>query len=498
MSFWSGRANAPLCRLLAVAAMLLAGSLPGSLRGETLSATNAIMRFDAPEQLPATRKVVIGLHKAMIVELPVDAKDVILSHPDTVDSAINTPRRIVLFAKTLGKSNAFFLGANGRKLLVLDISVQHDLTDLSEMLRTLLPGSRLKVSAPGEGIVISGRVARAADAGRAEEIAKEHFKGTPIVNMITVAEKEQVLLKITVAEIQREAIRRLGVNLPAAIASSGNLTFAKVIQNGFPVSSLVATSAGFVGADKVPLVAAGSALQVNGTWGGNSATALIESFERAGLSRTLAEPTLTAISGETAKFLAGGEFPVPIANQNNTLSVTWKSFGVNVSFTPFVLAEGRINLKVSAEVSELSSQGAVAVQGLSIPAVQVRRAETAVEMPSGSALAMAGLLSDQTRQSVDGVPELRNLPVLGALFRSKDYRSSQSELVILVTPYIVRPNDPDSLSRPDEGFAPETDLQGLLRGTLHRIYKPSGKLASSIGSGDVGFIIEYPEHGLKE
>lgn len=487
----------PLSRLLALMAIMLASVNPSWAQREALSGADSIMRFDVAEELPAHRKVIIGLHKAMIIELPVDAKDVIVSHPGTVDSSINTPRRIILFAKGLGKSNAFFLGQNGRKLLVLDISVQYDLSDLSEMLRTSLPGSKLKVSAPGDGIVLSGRVARAADAGRAEELTKEFVKGTPVINLITVAEKEQVLLKITVAEIQREAIRRLGVNLPEAIAQSGNLTFTKVIQNGFPISSLVATAAGFTGAEKVPSAAAGSALQVTGKWNGNTASALIESFERVGLSRTLAEPTLTAISGETAKFLAGGEFPVPVANQNNTISISWKSFGVNVSFTPFVLAEGRINLKVSAEVSELSSLGAVAIQGLSVPAVQVRRAETSVEMPSGSALAMAGLLSDQTRQGVDGVPELRNLPVLGALFRSKDYRSNQSELVILVTPYIVRPNDPDALSRSDEGFAPETDLQGLFRGTLHRIYRPSGKLASSIGNGDVGFIIEYPDNGLK-
>jgi pilus assembly protein CpaC len=244
----------------------------------------------------------------------------------------------------------------------------------------------------------------------------------------------------------------------------------------------------------VPLARSGTALQTTANWSGNSVSTLIQSFERIGLGRTLAEPTLTAISGETAKFLAGGEFPIPVAVQNNTVSVSWKQFGVNVAFTPYVLAEGRINLKVAAEVSELSTQGAVQSAGFNIQGLQVRRAETTVEMPSGAALAIAGLLSDQTRQSVEGVPELRSLPVLGALFRSKDFINNQSELVILVTPIIVRPTSPSKLTRPDEGFAPANDLKGLFLGHVHRIYSASPRLGPDLVNGDVGYIVAYPDH----
>ena len=168
-------------------------------------------------------------------------------------------------------------------------------------------------------------------------------------------------------------------------------------------------------------------------------------------------------------------------------------FGVSVDFPPFVLSDGRISLKVKAEVSELSTQGAVTLSSISIPAIQVRRAETVVEMPSGSALAMAGLLSDQTRQNIDGVPELRNLPVLGQLFR-QDYRNNQSELVILVTPFIVRPTDQDKVSRPNEGLVPPSPLRGLVYGHLHRVYS---KLPPQTLNGDYGFIVEYPDHGVK-
>ncbi len=474
----------------AAAASLLAAPAAAGPRGA--SSFSPVIKIESADELPVQRKVTVPLHKAVVIELPVDNHDIIVSRPETLDASVHSPRRVVLYAKSLGEANAFFLGRDGRKLLILDVTVQRDLTELQDLLKQVLPGAHIKVSLSGSGVVLTGSVGQPADAARAEEVAKQFMKDGGVVNLIAVGEREQVLLKVTVAEIQRDAVRRLGVNLPEVISKAGAFTFTKVMQNGFPVSTAVAASAGFVGGGQVPTVAGGSALQLTHKWGGGSASAIMEMFERAGLSRTLAEPTLTAVSGETAKFLAGGEFPIPVANTNNTLSVSFKSFGVNVSFTPYVLNQGRINLKIAAEVSELTSHGAVEVQGLSIPALQVRRAETAVEMPSGSALAMAGLLSDQTRQNVDGFPELRSLPVLGALFRSKDYLRSESELVILVTPYVVKPGDPDTMSRPDEGFTPESNLRGLFLGSLNRIYSNAAVRAAG---RDVGFIVAYPEHG---
>ena len=228
---------------------------------------------------------------------------------------------------------------------------------------------------------------------------------------------------------------------------------------------------------------------------GNSVTGIIESLEQAGLSRTLAAPNLTAISGETAKFLAGGEFPVPIATDRNTITVSWKPFGVGVAFTPMVLSEGRISLKVAAEVSELSTDGAVNTGGISLPSLKVRKAETTVELPSGGALAMAGLLSDQTRQSAEGIPELKNVPVLGALFRSRDYQRSETELVILVTPYLVNPVETAELTRPDKGFAPASYLQGMFLGHLNRIYGGGDVLPAGRPKDNYGYIVEYPDEG---
>ena len=251
--------------------------------------------------------------------------------------------------------------------------------------------------------------------------------------------------------MQRDAIRRLGVNIPGAVLNSGNISFAKVLQNAFPVSGAVVPPAVALAPGVPPLVSAGDASQATWSSGSNSVTAMVQALERAGLMRTLAEPNLTAISGETAKFHAGGKFPIPIisgSGNDRTITIQWEQFGVQVEFKPVVMTEGRISLRIVADVSELSSDGAVTTGDLSIPALKVRRAETTLELPSGGTLAMAGLLSDETRQSVEGLPGLKDLAVLGALFRSNDYRRRESELVILVTPYMAKHAPRSDFARP--------------------------------------------------
>jgi pilus assembly protein CpaC len=281
--------------------------------------------------------------------------------------------------------------------------------------------------------------------------------------MLAVGAREQVLLKVQVAEMQRDAIRRLGVNVPTAILN-GNITFSKVIQDG------------------------------EAAWGPGPHTLgrMVEKLEGTGLVRTLAEPNLTAVSGETAKFLAGGEFPVPIATRDGQVAVSWKTFGVNVSFKPVVMSEGRISLTIAAEVSQLSNDGAVVTRELSIPALKVRRAETTVELPSGGTLAMAGLLSDETRQGAEGLPAIKDLPVLGALFRSNAYKRKESELVILVTPYLATHAPKHELARPDGGYAPSGSLRELFMGQINRIYGRPGYVPRGRYEGDYGFIVEYP------
>jgi pilus assembly protein CpaC len=273
------------------------------------------------------------------------------------------------------------------------------------------------------------------------------------------------MLKVTVGEVQRDVVKQLGINLNANLGY-GNTVLKFNTENPFSASG-----------------AALSSTSATGGWlnGGNSVNATIQAMERAGVIRTLAEPNLTAISGESATFLAGGEFPIPSGStcdstgRNCQPTITFKKFGIGLNFTPVVLSEGRISLKVSTEVSELSQEAAVSLAGISVPSLRVRRADTTVEIPSGGALAMAGLIQEQTKQAINGVPGLLQVPVLGALFKSRDYVNRQTELMVLVTPYIVRSVAAKDLSRPDDGFADPADPSSNFLSKLNRIYGPTGK-----------------------
>ncbi len=439
--------------------------------------------------LPAARRIMIGIDKSMLVELPVDLENVLVSNPEVVNAVVKTQRQVYLIAKDQGEANAFFMGRDGEKVLLLEVVVTRDLSALNDALHRLLPGSKIVAESMGDNIILTGSVMTPVDANRAAELAARATKKKDgVVNMLTVATpaKEQVLLKVTVAEMQRDAIRRLGVDVKDALLKTGNFTFQKIITNAFPVTNTI-----------VPRGSAGSVGTVGWATGSQSIEAVIEALERTGMMRTLAEPNLTALSGETAKFLAGGEFPIPIAEDDGKIKIEFKQFGVSTTFKPVVLGDGRISLSIGAEVSELSSEGAITLNNISVPALRVRRAETTLEMPSGSTLAMAGMLSDDTRQSVEGVPGLKNLPVLGQLFRSNDYRRRETELVILVTPYIATHMAPSQAARPDKGFAPTSDLNSILFGRLNRLYGPIGGVTGPPPEGDFGFIISYPEPGTK-
>jgi pilus assembly protein CpaC len=481
--------------LIVMAAIIIGGGgiasgqeRPVARFGGEEPAHRSYLRIPASVPLPATRRITIGIDKSMLVELPVDLENVLVSNPEVVNAVVKTQRQVYLLAKDQGEANAFFMGRNGEKVLLLEVVVARDLSALNDTLHRLLPGAKIKVESMGDNIVLTGSVMTPVDANRAAELAQRTMKKKDaVVNMLTVMTeaKEQVLLKVTVAEMQRDAIRRLGID-SSTLLRSGNFTFQKIISNAFPVTdALVAkSSAGSLGAIG---------------WGSRngSVEAFIEALERTGMMRTLAEPNLTALSGKTAKFLAGGEFPVPVASDDNKVTVVFKSFGVATTFKPIVLSDGRISLAIGAEVSELSTEGAVSINGISIPALKVRRAETTLELPSGSTLAMAGMLSDDTRQSVEGVPGLKNLPVLGQLFRSNDFRRRETELVILVTPYLAKHMSPAQAARPDKGFAPTSDLKSIFFGHLNRLYGPIGGVTGPLPDGEFGFIIAYPEPGTK-
>lgn len=489
---WKRRAT-KLCTLLG--AIALAATMgPGSDRAVWAAGDAQLVRISEGGTSTASRSLVLGLSKAAIIELPVDARDVLVSNPAIVDAVIRTARRTYLIGMEVGQTNAFFFNERGEQILNLEIRVERDLSSLGEMLSRFLPNARIKVEAVNNNVVLSGRVSNAAQATQARELASRFIGNDEnVLNMLSIEGKEQVMLRVTVAEMQRSLVKQLGVDLTSRV-DFGSLVLSLATQNEF---SLQGRSLGGLTSNPANAPATGSE-DLNGA---------LRALERAGLLRTLAEPNLTAISGESANFLAGGEFPVPISqDRNGNVIIEFKPFGVGLGFSPVVLGEGNISLKISTEVSELTSEGSfvfggtsltdingniVSTNGVTVPALRVRRAETTVELPSGGSMVMAGLLSETTKQNIDGVPGVKDVPVLGALFRSRDFQANETELVVIVTPYLVDPTSRDKLVLPTDGYAPASDLDTFLMGRLNATYGVAGarEVEGSL-QGPVGFVVE--------
>jgi pilus assembly protein CpaC len=453
----------------------------------------------SPEaEFPIGRSVRLGQDKSMVVEMPARLGNVVVSNPDILDAVVQTTNRVILIGRKVGQANALLFDEQGERLMTLEVVVEFDYTPLRAMLERMFPGSGVTVESANENLVLRGSLSRPVDATRAAEIASSFLPtGKKLINMIEVKAEEQVMLQVTVAEMQRESIKRLGVNWSGA--KIGDFAIGGATNNGFPVTNGIGRDSflfGVTGDDLGACVIPGavSALVPPTTLAGASSVdclaRTVQAFERSGIMRTLAEPKLTAISGETASFLAGGEFPIPVAQDQNTITVQWKPFGVGLSFTPVVLDAGRISMKIATEVSEISTEGAVTLDTISIPSLSVRRASTTVEMPSGGSLVMAGLLSDNLNENIDGIPGLKNIPILGTLFRSKDFRSRETELVVIVTTYVVRPTAREALARPDDGFMPDREIAGALMGRLNRVYGNPAEPPTGRFQGDIGFIIE--------
>jgi pilus assembly protein CpaC len=430
-----------------------------------------------------SRFVQLGIGKSVVIDLPRDVKDVLVAEPKFANAVIRSTRRAYLIGVAVGQTNIYFFDAEGRQIAGFDVAVTRDLNGIRAMLHKMLPNSDVRVDGVGDGVMLSGMVANAGESQQAVDIAARLVgSADKVANSLAIRARDQVMLKVTVAEVQRDIIKQLGIDLNASFSyGSAVINF----NNANPFTALGA-----------PLVN-GNGIQGNF----KNVSATLRAMEQAGVIRTLAEPNLTAISGETANFLAGGEFPIPAGYQCDPtthicqLSIQFKKFGVGLNFTPVVLSEGRISLKVTTEVSELTNENSITlVQGNStqnIPAIKTRRAETTVEIPSGGSLAMAGMIQEQTKHAISGLPGLMQLPVLGTLFRSRDFVNHQTELMVIVTPYIARAVARKDLSRPDDGFQDPSDPAAVLLGRLNKIYGAPGNTAPAAGyQGKYGFILD--------
>jgi pilus assembly protein CpaC len=423
------------------------------------------------------RFLALGIGKSVVIDLPHDIKDVLVANPKVANAIVHSAQRAYVIGSEVGQTNIVFFDSEGQQIAAYDIAVTRDLNGVRAALKSMVPGGNVQIEGVGDGVVLTGTASSPIEAQQAGDLAARLVgSADKVVNSIVVRGKDQVMLKVTVAEVSRSIIKQMGIDLSAKLNYGNSVV---TFNNANPFT-----------ANNTPLVAGNG---VAGSFGTNpSVQATLRAMESAGVVRTLAEPNLTAISGESATFIAGGEFPVPAGYtcqpttttstvQQCQLSVAYKKFGISLNFTPVVLAEGRISLRVMTEVSEISQENSVNLNGVTIPSIKTRRAETTLELPSGGSMAMAGLIQEQTKQAVNGMPGADQLPILGQLFRSQDFVNNQTELMVLVTPYVVRAVAQKELSRPDDGFAPASDSQSALLGRINRIYGVSARAEQVAG-----------------
>lgn len=448
------------------------------------------VRIDAGGESAVSKSLVLPLNKAAIVELPQAASDVLVSQPTVVDAVVRSPRRVYLLGLSIGETNAFFFDARGRQILNLEIQVERDVDALSDLMRRIMPDSRIKIESVNDNIILRGVVQSASEAANANALAVRFIGGDEkkVVNLLNVRDRDQVMLKVRIVEMQRQLLKQLGV------ATSGTVRLSNAAFT-FAANNAISTNGG---------------LGLTGTRANTGdledLDASLQAFESTGLVRVLAEPNLTAVSGESARFLAGGEFPVPVGQEDGVISIEFKEFGVGLGFTPLVLSRGRINIKIATEVSEVTTENAffvpgvttvddegnlITTAGLSIPGLSVRRANTVVELPSGSSLMMAGLLQEDMRSTIEGVPGMKDVPVLGQLFRSRNFTNNETELVILVTPYLVDATHESNLVDPSEGMVPASDIETIVLGKLVSTYGLAGSGVKEASlQGPMGFILD--------
>ena len=377
----------------------------------------------------ATAPVKVVLGKSEMIRTDVGFVDVVLADPETADVLPLTDKSLSILGKKIG-STRLMVYAEGKQLVgTFDVEVSYDTSELAGELSRQFPHAAFRVSSVNGRILLSGSAPDGVTLDKAVQIAKQF--GPEVINSVRVTQPQQVLLEVRFVEAARTAGRELGINWEVATSNAGLLT------NG-----AVTGASGILGPAAPFGVVIGTLLS-----GGVTAEAIISSLEGRGVARRLAEPNLVALSGDTASFLAGGEFPFPVSGQNNTISVEFKKFGVGLAFTPTVLPEGVINLKIEPEVSQIDPANSVRVGGVEIPSLIVRRANTTIELRDGQSFAVAGLLQASSETSRAQLPWIGNIPILGALFSSNAFNKKETDLVIIVTPRIVRPTRPGDLVR---------------------------------------------------
>ncbi len=494
------RPNIFMCVAAALLAIAPASSARAADGGDTL-------RIGSVSD-PSAQHLQLGVGQSVIVDLPDEAGEIYVGDPTVANAIVRSAKRIYISAVANGQTSIFALGRDGRRIAVFQVSVGRAVTELLNLLNTALPGNEIHVRTVENTIILTGSVASAEEAQKALDIADGFVNDTApstqgatvsisngssganagggasggsagksnsprgrVINALTIRGADQVSLRVTIAEIRRDIIKQLGVNLSGS-GPNGSFT----LDNPFAINGAVAASEG----------------TLNWIRGNQSLSATLQAFERQGVAHTLAEPTVTAVSGETAKFLAGGTIPIlnsVTCQPTCQYGFIQQPYGVTLNFTPIVLSQGRIQLRIATEVTDIDYAKQITYSGISIPGFRTRSNTTTVELPSGGSIASAGLISTQTQQAINGFPALMNVPILGALFRSRDYQRNETELLIVVTPFIAHAVDPSQVVRPDQNFQDASDPQTWFLGRVNRLYSTSPSLEPMPGyAGKIGFI----------
>jgi pilus assembly protein CpaC len=471
--------------------------------------------------------IVVPVNRSAMITLPAAMAEVTVADPSVADVHPHNATHLTVMAKHTGHTSIRIMGKDGKLMRDMDVTVSYDLPAIRHALKNFLPDEVIGVEMVNTGIALTGQISSAAVGDKAIRIVKDFIhtsadqnaapadgKAQPaaltgaadeptILNFMQVTSGQQVMLRVRVGEIQRSALKELGVDLNYISQASG--TGLVALGTGGGIASIVAPALGQAAVTPGVFLLPGGNAPTNtqgvltGRWqpngpNGNTVSGLLKALEQDGLFKVLAEPNLVAISGEEADFLSGGEIPIPVVQGsnggNNNVTIQYKPFGVAVKFTPFVLSENRIRMMVQPEVSQISSSNAVQISGFNVPSIDTRRAKTTVELAPGESFMIAGLINDQMRATINQLPGVKDLPVLGALFRSTEFQRNQTELVIAVTPYIVDPLKSSDVKLPTDNFRPATQMEMFFLGALGSQSGDISRAKTQALEGPIGFMVD--------
>ncbi len=471
-----------------------------------------------------TKNVLVPINRSVLISLSDNAEEVQVANPGIADIHAHSPRSIAIIGKRWGATNVRIFGKEGQLIRDFGVTVGHDLPAIRRALKTFLPNEAVGVEMVNTSIALTGQVSGANVVDQAIKITEDFIRGNAlasgeqsagpvtygtvnppspqIINMLQVTSGQQVMLRVQIGEIRREALKSLGIDLNVISQASGSGLMA--LGTGGGIASLVAGGEDAISPGTFLLPGGQTPTNTRGVmvgrWQpdgptGNTVAGALRALERDGVFKLLAEPNLVAVSGEEAEFLAGGEIPVPSVSSSSSSSggvtIEYKPFGVALRFTPQILSENRIRMLVLPEVSEISTENTVQISGFSIPSITTRRAKTTIELAPGESFMIAGLIKDDMRATVDQMPGVKEVPVLGALFRSTEFRRNETELVIAVTPYVVDPLKSSDVKLPTDDFRPSSQMELFFYGALGSLSGNAPVISQTPPvEGPIGFMVD--------